>query len=170
MQNRIKALWKEAFGDEDEIIDAYIETFHECEMLLTREQGDKLLSMLHLVPFTAQGCRIAYIYAVATATEERGKGHATALINEAISRSKEAGMDAVALIPANEELKDYYGRFGFKSAGKAIFEAEGFDFGTGDNKKDLLSILPLNEKGESAALPGNNTLVLKYDKKSFWNK
>jgi predicted PurR-regulated permease PerM len=109
MQNRIKVLWKEAFGDEDEIIDAYIETFHECEMLLTREHDGKLLAMLHLVPFTAQGCRIAYIYALATATEERGKGHATALINEAISRSKEAGMDAVALIPANEELKDYLG-------------------------------------------------------------
>ena len=57
-----------------------------------------------------------------------------------------------------------------QSAFENEIEAEGFDFGTGDSKKDLLGILPLNEKEESVALPDNNTLVLKCDKKSFRNK
>ena len=80
----IKKLWKEAFGDSDEFIEQFMECYHTPDRALLIEKEEKLLSMLHILPFDMNGKSVGYMYGVATAYEERGKGHASKLVELAI--------------------------------------------------------------------------------------
>jgi hypothetical protein len=54
-------------------------------------------------------------------------------------------MDAVALIPENEDLRRYYEKFGFLAHALPVRFTNDCDLGTGDVTRDLASILWLNE-------------------------
>ncbi len=115
-------------------------------MLSVTEQG-RLSAMLHLLPFRSELGRTGYIYGVATAADRRRCGLATRLMHEAIDRARTEGYDALMLIPADEELRRFYARFGFRGACPVRFtSAADFDFGTGSPETDLAAILPLNEE------------------------
>ncbi len=142
----IKKLWKEAFRDSDEFIEQFMECYHTPDRALLIEKEEKLLSMLHILPFEMNGRSVGYMYGVATAYEERGKGHASKLIEQAIEIARERGFHALVTIPADEKLLLYYERFGFKGSYRTLFEMpDNFDPGTGNSESDLLSILPLRE-------------------------
>lgn len=153
----IKKLWKEAFRDSDEFIEQFMECYHTPDRALLIEKEEKLLSMLHILPFEMNGRSVGYMYGVATAYEERGKGHASKLIEQAIEIARERGFHALVTIPANDKLRLYYERFGFKGSYRTLFEMpDNFDPGTGNSESDLLSILPLKE----IVLPGADCTIL----------
>lgn len=155
-KKEIRTLWKEAFGDSNDFIDSFIDKFYSLERMYTVWKRDKLISVLHILPFSMNGLKVGYIYGVATDMEERGKGHATRLIKKAITQAKSNNLDAIALIPASESLRCYYEKFGFRGCYPATFSGTGdFDFGTGDCSKDLVAILPLKE----VSLPTNGCPV-----------
>lgn len=142
-------LWKEAFGDSEEFISAFMERYCNKECALHIEGNGKVLSMLHLIPFTLNGYRVAYIYAVATDSCARGKGHASRLIEQAIEKAKENGYKAIITLPADNGLTEFYSRFGFKGRFAVRFKTpDNFDFGTGDTKKDFACILLLDNSLE----------------------
>lgn len=137
-------LWKEVFGDSDEFILSFINDFYNADNMLCIEQQDKIVSMLHIIPFELDDSKVAYIYAVATAANERGKGHAGELIKQAIEKAKKEGYKAVFTLPADEGLTVFYSQFGFKGKFAVTFEARNnFDFGTGCCDKDFVMVLPL---------------------------
>lgn len=141
-----RELWREVFGDELSCIDQFLINHYQGENMLSVEEQGRLLSMLHIVPFECNGARIGYIYAVATTPSARRRGYATRLLHEAIDYARHNGYDALALIPADEGLRDYYARFGFEGAQTAYFaSADNFDFGTGEAEHDKLAILPLSD-------------------------
>ena len=142
---KIKQLWQEAFGDSDEFIDTFLHRFHTPERMYTLWNGDQLLSMLHLLPFSINGTEVGYIYGVATSPTERGRGHATRILKEAIEQAHNKKLGALVTIPADESLRHYYAKFGFTGRHPVLFKGTGdFDLGTGESSKDLLAILPLN--------------------------
>lgn len=142
----IKELWKEAFGDSNEFIEHFMEHYYTPDRALLIKENGKLLSMLHILPFVMNGEKVGYIYGVATAYEERGKGHASKLIRKAMELARKKGYHALATIPADEDLRQYYEKFGFKGSYRALFQMpDNFDPGTGNKESDLLSIRPLTE-------------------------
>lgn len=142
-----RRLWKEVFGDSDEFITSFIDIFYNEENMLCIEQDGKLLSMLHIIPFELNGSKVAYIYAVATDADARGQGHASKLIRQAIDKMQAEGYKAILTLPADDMLRSFYSKFGFKGGYAVKFETEeGFDFGTGDCEKDYVMMLAL-EKG-----------------------
>ena len=146
LQEECTALWKEVFGDEEEFILSFMQNYYEKSNMLYIEENGKLLSMLHLIPFELEGREVGYIYAVATATDARGRGLASQLIEEAIEKARKKGFAAVITLPAEETLHEFYSRFGFKGKYKATFKtADGFDFGTGDKEKDFVTVLELSQ-------------------------
>lgn len=146
LKKEIERLWKEAFGEEKEVTDLFLEQFYNRGRMLYKECDGRLLSMLHIVPFTLQGQKTGYIYAVATDVAERGKGLATSLMHKAVECAREMELDALALIPADDGLRAFYSRLGFIGDAKAAFDApHGFDFGTGDSDNDRLCWLPLKD-------------------------
>ena len=152
IHNSIKELWKEAFGDSDEFIDSFLERFHTPGRMLAVWENGKLLSMLHVLPFVFEGYRAGYIYGVATAQDERDKGHATRLMQLAVEQARRDGLDALVTIPASESLRGYYARLGFRGRYPVTFTDTGdFDPGTGDSSMNIAAVLPLKE----ISLPGD---------------
>lgn len=150
MENRFQEpgcrdLWKEAFGDSDEFIDTFMRSIYNSENMLYIEKDECIISMLHIIPFTFNSHKAGYIYAVATTPKERGKGLASMLLERAIDVSQKKGFAALFTIPANEELRTFYSKFGFTGRHPIEFiTKENFDFGTGDKNKDIASVLFFN--------------------------
>lgn len=141
-----KRLWKEAFGDSDEFISSFMELYYSKENMLYIEDKGKIVSMLHIIPFGLSNKPIAYMYAVATDITARGKGLATQLIKQAIEYAKEKGYKAIITLPAESELQKFYSQFGFCGSYAVKFETKDkFDFGTGDSKKDFITVLPFEK-------------------------
>ena len=152
-----KALWKEAFGDDDAFIDNFIIRYSNNNTLLTIKEQEEIVSMLHIIPFEHEDKKIGYIYGVATALKERGKGHARKLMKIACERGKAQGCSALALIPQSDSLKKYYESMGYTGEYNVLFlECDDFDFGTGCMESDRLSLLPLEE---SFALPPTDATI-----------
>lgn len=153
-----RKLWKEVFGDSDEFIDTFMRSIYNSENMLYIEKEKSIISMLHIIPFTFNSHKAGYIYAVATAPEERGKGLASMLMERAIEVSQEKGMTALFTIPANEGLRTFYSKFGFTGRHPIEFiTKENFDFGTGEKEKDIASAIFF----DNCAIDNNCGITLK---------
>lgn len=142
-EQQIIALWRDVFGDSIEDIENFITQFYTPELAFTICDKNRVVSMLHIVPLTHNNHKIAYIYAVATAPEYRGRGFASSLINKAVQYIDSADFSYAMLIPSSAEASALYEKFGFKESGEIFdFSALGidFDFGTGDISKDFTMV------------------------------
>lgn len=141
-----KALWQEAFGDDDAFVDRFLIRYFRRRGLFSLCEQERMLSMLHLLPFRSELGRTGYLYGVATAADCRRRGLASRLLREAIARARAEGFDALILIPADDDLRRFYERFGFRGACPVRFSLpDDFDFGSGSPERDLAAILPLRE-------------------------
>lgn len=146
IDEQCRALWKEAFGDNDSFIEQFMNRYYNPENLLHIGTEKKLFSMLHLIPFDYNNGTIGIIYALATATEERSRGYATILIQRAIETAQKRGYTHIALIPASEQLFSYYNKRGFKGKYRVEFILpDDFDFGIDDKENQWLTVMPLLE-------------------------
>ena len=138
-----RALWHDVFGDEREFIDLFMtEVYRPENMLICEEQG-RVVAMLHIVEMATSLGRAGYLYAIATAAEYRGQGYASKIIGQALEIMCQRGYDVAMLIPATDELKGYYARFGFEDVAFPIDFSDGVYLGTGDSKDDLAMIKQL---------------------------
>lgn len=144
-EREIKRLWTDVFGDDETFVDNFlINCRPHVRSFLHYEEGE-LASMLHVVPLrSGNGMRIAYIYAVATDPRHRRKGFATALMHMAMDSVRRT-FDAAALIPSGDEVKRFYGQFGFEETGTRIEFDTDFDFGSGDADRNTAMICRLDD-------------------------
>ncbi len=114
-------LWHTVFGDDYGYIDCFFEkAYSYCDVFLTLADS-KPVSSFYLLPcyidYDGKRYKGKYLYAAATYPEHRGKGLMAELINEAIDYCRNSSdIDFISLVPAQEGLYNYYGRFGFKEA------------------------------------------------------
>lgn len=109
-RKQIISLWHDVFGDEEEYINFFLDNCKN-KSCLGYFENEKLASMAFLIDCHYCGCNGKYIYAVATDEKYRNKGYASKIIEEA----KRHMIDFLWLIPANEELFEYYSNRGFKT-------------------------------------------------------
>ena len=139
-----RELWQRVFGDDRAFIDLYLTEVYRPENMLVRcDEAGHIVSMLHIVEIDTTYGPTGYLYAIATDEAWRGRGLASALIEEAVEELRRRGMAAVMLIPSHEDLKAFYERLGFEESNYPLDFSEGFDFGTGDAKYDLAMVRPL---------------------------
>ena len=113
----LRTLWKQAFGDDDETIDAFFDTlFPLCEAFAVRE-GGALCAMLFCLPQTlvrdGREERAAYIYAVATDERWRHRGACRGLLQYAEKKLKSRGVVLLMLAALTPELGAMYEKLGF---------------------------------------------------------
>ncbi len=135
-----RLLWMELFGDSREDVDRFFIDVHQEENLLTHSEHERVVSMLNIVELQTDYGPTAYLYAIATAAEWRGRGIAAELIRQAINIARERGYRAVMLIPSDESLVEYYQRFGFSEPRYKLDFSNGYDLGTGDREKDIAMV------------------------------
>lgn len=117
IQSQLIKLWLDVFGDSEDYIRLYLPYLKRFEVFCTFEKNE-IKSCFYLLPSQIISDNKIYcgyyLYAAATKESSRGKGYMGSLINEAINELKES-TDFISLVPANEGLYSYYGRFGFES-------------------------------------------------------
>ncbi len=107
----MKKIYRQAFGVENEFES---KLFTLCgDYLKTLKINGKAVSILFSLPCTLKTERASipahYLFALATAEDERGKGYMTRLLNSVINNN-----EAFILRPSEESLAAYYEKFGFK--------------------------------------------------------
>ncbi len=110
-------LWQQGFGDEISYIDAFFETAYAPRRSRVAVVDGEIAGMNFWFDCELEGERVAYLYAVATDKRFRGRGVATALMQDAESLLKEAGYAGVLLSPGSESLFRFYGDRGYETVG-----------------------------------------------------
>ena len=110
-------LWKEAFADSEDFINGFFETAFSPEHTLCIKDEGRVVSALYILDCSFEGEPIAYIYAVATAEQYRGRGLARRLMESAYEILKEKGYAGAILVPGSKELFAMYGKLGYRTAG-----------------------------------------------------
>ena len=112
----LKQLWKIVFGDPDSFIDAFFHVAFSPDRCRCMEEAGKPISVLYWFDCSYEGGKLAYIYAVATHPEHRGKGLASRLLEDTHAHLKELGYAGAVLKPA-AGLFPFYERLGYETCG-----------------------------------------------------
>ena len=110
----LRALWKDAFGDTDTVLDAFFQTAFSQKRSLCAIIEDEIVGMLYWFDCTYSNQKIAYLYAVATHKAYRGRGICHSLMDAAHQLLKERGYAGVILVPEEPHLFDFYQKQGYK--------------------------------------------------------
>lgn len=113
----IAKIWRMTFLDSDEYINNFLKMMYEPEHTIVSRCDGKVVSMLFLLhaQFVIKGIPYSayYVYAAATHPDYQNMGYMSKTLNKAIEVAKNRNIDFLTLVPAEDWLFDYYGRFGF---------------------------------------------------------
>ena len=112
----LKQLWKTVFGDPDSFIDTFFNIAFSPDRCRFTEENGNTICALHWFDCEYEFGKLAYIYAVATHPNHRGKGLASQLLKETHSHLKALGYAGVVLKPA-KGLFPFYERLGYVTSG-----------------------------------------------------
>lgn len=114
----LKKLWSETFGDDEEYINLLFDKGYVPSECFAEVIDGEIVSALYLLSgYIVNGRQKyegRYLYAAATDFRFRSKGIMSKLIKEALEYVKSNNISFVSLVPANEGLYGYYGKFGFE--------------------------------------------------------
>ncbi len=140
---QLKALWKQAFGDDDALIDAFFQTLYRPEQVFVCREAGRVAAMACWLPETVcwqrRGWPAAYLYAVATDEAARGRGHCGRLLAYAAGYLAARGVRALLLVPGSASLRQFYARHGYR------------DFST--VRRETLRAVPVTGSAETVPPP-----------------
>jgi len=114
MTDQLKTLWHLAFGDGMEFIELFFQTAYSPERCLYLTENGQITAALYWLDCEYQGQKQAYIYAVATHPEHRGKGLCRQLMDKAHAILQAQGYAAALLRPADDGLRRMYRKMGYR--------------------------------------------------------
>ena len=112
----LRRLWKTVFGDSDAFLDSFFTIAYSPERCKFYQQDGEAICALYWFDCGYEGGKLAYIYAVATHPDHRGKGLASQLIAETHAHLKALGYAGAVLKPA-DGLFPFYRRLGYQTSG-----------------------------------------------------
>ena len=113
----LRALWQEAFGDDDAFLDTFFRTAYSPDRCLCISIDGDVAAALYWFDCRCDGAPMAYIYAVATAKMHRGKGLCTALMTDAHTLLQKRGYAGSILVPGEKGLFSMYEKLGYTCFG-----------------------------------------------------
>ena len=105
-REQLIALWREAFGDSREDVEAFLKNLFSKENYFCKKIGQSVVSQTFTLPVR--------LYSAEKVFKGRGKGYMGELITLVKQTAEKKGLDFVALIPASRSLFGFYSRFGFE--------------------------------------------------------
>ena len=127
---QLRQLWKQAFGDTDAFLDIFFSAAFAPERSRCVVTDGEVAAALYWFSCEVGGQPLAYIYAVATAKQFRGKGLCRQLMADTHTHLKSLGYAGALLVPGDPGLREMYRAMGYRDmttnnkisckAGKAI--------------------------------------------------
>ncbi len=114
MTSELKALWQLAFGDSPDFIEGFFRTAYSPERCRFLCREGRVAAALYWLDGEYLGRKFAYIYAVATHPDFRGRGLCRELMGKAQEALHRQGYAAALLFPAEESLRQMYGKLGYR--------------------------------------------------------
>ncbi len=134
----LRSLWKEAFGDTDEFLDGFFSRVFSKERCRCVTADGKAVAALHWLDCEYRGKKVAYLYAIATLKEYRGRGLCSVLMRDTHSYLSEKGYSLALLVPASRELFSFYEKLGYGACTKVSEK-------TGYGSADVIGIERIDE-------------------------
>lgn len=126
IEEQLRVLWHLVFGDSYEYINAFFASYPCDKVVHTLSLGQNVVSALYALPFTflANGKErsAAYIYAVATAPEYRGRGYMRLLMKNVEDLLRKQGVSFLFLMPATDSLRGFYACLGYEDCSMRAVE------------------------------------------------
>lgn len=111
----LRALWKEAFGDDDAFLDQFYSVAFASDRCRCVSIDGKVVAALYWFDCQFEGRPIAYLYAVATKQTHRGKGICRALMENTHIHFAHLGYAGAVLVPGAVSLFEMYQAFGYET-------------------------------------------------------
>lgn len=108
-------LWMQAFGDTEDFIKIFFATGYSPERCMVCLEDDTVVAALYWFDCSWGSKKLAYLYAIATDENHRGKGICNALMKQTHRHLQEQGYAGALLMPAEESLEGFYGKMGYRS-------------------------------------------------------
>lgn len=116
-----RSLWQTAFGDTDAFLDSFFRTAYapdRCRCILIE---DEIAAILYWIDCTVKDQKLAYIYAVVTHPDHRGKGLCRMLMEDTHDLLLSRGYAGAVLVPQKESLRKMYAGMGYYDIGSLTF-------------------------------------------------
>ena len=115
MESKLRILWKLVFGDSEEFLDGFFQKGFSFQRCRYYTQGEQVTAALHWLDCQYAEQRYAYVYAVATHPDHRGRGLCSRLMEDTHAALEEQGYAGAVLVPQEESLRLFYGKMGYKT-------------------------------------------------------
>ena len=106
-------LWKAVFGEYDGFWELFLETGFSPERCRCITEKGQILASLCWLDCSCGGQKQAYVYAVVTHPDHRGRGLCRRLLTGVHALLQAQGYSAVLLVPAEETLREMYRKLGY---------------------------------------------------------
>ena len=108
-------LWVQAFGDTEAFVKSFFATGYSPDRSMICLAEDTVVAALYWFDCDWEGKKLAYLYAIATDEQHRGKGICSDLMQHTHQHLQEKGYAGALLVPAEESLENFYGKMGYQS-------------------------------------------------------
>jgi len=107
-------LWKEAFGEYNGFWELFLETAFQPDHCRCITEAGQVIAGLYWFDCSCGHDKIAYVYAVVTDPDQRGRGLCRKLMADVHALLKEKGYASVMLVPADKGLREMYRKMGYE--------------------------------------------------------
>ena len=114
LEPQLRTLWQLAFGDSEAFIAGFFASSYSPQRCRCAAEGDDVAAVLYWFDAEFRGQKFAYLYAVATHPDFRNRGLCRALMADTVDCLTEQGYDGALLMPQDLNLREMYGRMGFR--------------------------------------------------------
>ena len=114
---QLRKLWQDAFGDTDAFLDSFYCTAYSPDRCLCILDGEYAAAALYWIDCTVRQQKLAYIYAVVTDPDYRGRGLCRRLMENTHDLLRSRGYAGAVLVPQKESLRQMYASMGYENCG-----------------------------------------------------
>ena len=118
---QLRQLWKQAFGDTDAFLDGFFATGFDRRRCRCLHWNQRLAAALYWFDCHWMGKKLAYIYAVATEEDFRGRGFCRNLMEDTHRHLKKLGYHGAVLVPGDRGLFQMYQKLGYRGFSPKLF-------------------------------------------------
>ena len=112
-----RKLWQNAFSDTDAFLDSFFRTAYSPDRCRCVLLDGEIAAILYWIDCTLLEQKLAYIYAVVTHPDHRGKGLCRKLMEDTHALLAQRGYSGALLVPQKESLRQMYAGMGYRNAG-----------------------------------------------------